>query len=664
MSIEQLCINTIRFLSVDGVQKANSGHPGMPMGAADYAFVLWTKFLRFNPKDPAWINRDRFVLSAGHGSMLLYSLLHLMGFDLDMDELKQFRQLGSKTPGHPEYKLAPGVETTTGPLGQGFGNGVGLALASKMMAARFNAGNDFPISYRVFGIVSDGDLMEGVSSEAASLAGHLGLGNLNYIYDDNRITIDGSTKLTFSEDVAKRFNGYHWHVQSVNAYDRKAIEEKLQEAIAETGRPSLIIAHSHIGYGSPNKQDSEESHGAPLGDEEVKLAKENLGWPSDRHFHIPDETRQYLDQIISEKKSEYDDWQKEFSNWKKNYSDKFDIWKRHFETEYPDDLPAQLLQAAGDSPGATRSHSANIIQRAAELVPALSGGSADLAASVKTNIRNSSDIGSGSFHGQNLHFGVREHGMASICNGLALSGAFIPFASTFLIFSDYMRPSIRLSALMGVRVIYVFSHDSVFLGEDGPTHQPIEHVASLRLIPNMVLLRPADAPETALSWAYAIQRKEGPTAIILTRQNLNALEYDNPISQDAFEKGGYILQEGGQKEAQMVLIATGSEVSLASDVRNELESRGVSTRVVSVPSVNLLQAQSDEYRLSLFGRQTRKVVIEAGQVMGWQALVGRDALLVGIDRFGESAPYKDLARHFGFTVDGVIKRIEEKGWLD
>ena len=664
MSIEQLAVNTIRFLAVDAVQKANSGHPGMPMGAADYAFVLWTKFLRFNPTDPDWIDRDRFVLSAGHGSTLLYALLHLTGYDLSLDEIKNFRQLGSKTPGHPEYDLAPGVETTTGPLGQGFGNGVGMGLAGKMLAARFNTRDFSPITYRIFAIVSDGDLMEGVAAEAASLAGHLGLGNLNYIYDDNRITIDGSTDLSFSENVGKRFEAYGWHLQSIDAYDLSAIEKSIENATAETKKPSLIIARSHIGYGSPNKQDTAAVHGAPLGAEEVRATKEKMGWPLQPEFYVPDSVKEYFAQIVEAKRADYDRWREDFAGWKEANADKSELLQGHFQKTCPQNLADELMHAAGNEEGATRSHSGRVLQKAAQLVPALCGGSADLAGSVKTLIKNSPDINKENFSGQNIHFGVREHGMAAIANGLALSGGLIPYVSTFLIFSDYMRPSIRLAALMGIRVIYVFSHDSIFLGEDGPTHQAVEQTASLRLIPNMIVIRPADAAETALAWAYAIERRDGPTAILLTRQNLQKLEREHSLSLDEFKKGGYVLQEASRGKPEFVLIATGSEVPLACDVRTELEMQGIPARVVSVPADKLLRGQSKDYQRHVLGSETaKKVVIEAGVPNAWYELADQNALVIGMERFGESAPSNVLAEHFGFTVVGVMKRIEEMGWL-
>lgn len=664
MNVEQQAVHTIRFLAVDAVEKANSGHPGLPMGAADYAFVLWTKFLRFNPKDPKWIDRDRFILSAGHGSMLLYALLHLNEYDLSLEDIKQFRQLGSKTPGHPEYGAAPGIETTTGPLGQGFGTGVGMALAGKMLAARFNTPDFSPITYRIFGIVSDGDLMEGVTAEAASLAGHLGLGNLIYIYDDNRITIDGSTDLSFSENVAQRFEAYGWHVQSIDGHDRTEIEAALSATVAVSTQPSLVIARSHIAFGSPNKQDSEASHGAPLGAEEAKATKKKLGWPTDVEFHIPGSVKEFFHQIVHKNEIEYQNWQVAFSLWKQNFSEKAVLWNQHFDNPTPNHFAEELLKAAGTDAGATRTHSGNVLQKAAELVPALCGGSADLAASLKTLVKNSPDITKSDFTGQNIHFGVREHGMAAIANGLALSGGFIPYVSTFLIFSDYMRPSIRLAALMGIQVIYVFSHDSIFLGEDGPTHQSVEQIASLRLIPCMNVFRPADASETAFAWAHAIEHNEGPTALILTRQTIPEFERDHPISYDEFKKGGYTLQEATRGNPEFVIIATGSEVPLACETRMSLEAKGFPTRVVSMPADSLFRRQTEEYQRAVLGNQkTRKIVMEAGSPNAWYEFAGREALTIGVTRFGESAPIRDLVPHFGFTVDAVLKRMEEKGWI-
>lgn len=662
--LEQLCVNTIRFLAVDAVQKANSGHPGMPMGTADLAFVLWYYFLRFHPEDPAWPDRDRFVLSAGHGSMLLYALLHLFGYDLPMKELQRFRQLGSKTPGHPEYRHTPGVETTTGPLGQGFGNGVGMAIAGKMLAGRVNTDDAFPVSYRVFGIVSDGDLMEGVASEAASIAGHLGLNNLIYIYDDNHITIEGNTALAFSEDVGARFEAYGWFVQRVDGHDRRQVYAALQKAIAEPERPSLIIARTHIAYGSPGKQDSAEAHGAPLGEEEVLATKRNLGWPERPAFFVPEEVRMALAQRVKELGNAYRAWQKKFQEWRTQHPPRAEEWDRLFSRPLPADFPEVLRLSVLGQEGATRALSGKVLQKAAELVPALCGGSADLGPSTKTAIRGSTSVQRGDFSGRNFHFGIREHGMGAILNGLALAGPWVPYGSTFLVFSDYMRPPMRLAAMMGIQVIYVFTHDSIFLGEDGPTHQPVEHLAALRVIPNLLVIRPADAEETAFAWALALERKDGPTALVFTRQSVPALERQHPLKYEAFRRGAYVVLETGENP-EFVLVASGSEVHLACRVAEALKQRGKSVRVVSVPADKLLALQPAEVRQELLGEdgRVRRVLIEAAVPDTWARLLGSGTLFIGQTRFGASAPAKALAEHFGFTVETILRKMEEQGWV-
>ena len=658
----QLTANTIRFLAVDAIQKANSGHPGLPMGAADYATVLWTRYLNFNPENPNWPNRDRFVLSAGHGSMLLYALLHLAGFDLTIEDLKQFRQLHSRTPGHPEYGLTPGVETTTGPLGQGFGNGVGMAIAAKMMAARFNTSDFSPITHRVFGIVSDGDLMEGVSSEAASLAGHLKLGNLIYIYDDNHITIEGKTGLTFTEDVGKRFEAYGWHVQKINGHNFGEIDQALQQAISFEDAPSLIIAKTHIGFGSPHKQDTSAVHGAPLGEEEVRLTKEHFGWPLEPTFYVPEEVRILFKNRQFELKSLYENWQAGFQDWRSNHSDLAVQWDTYFEKAISEGLSQQLVESVQGTEGATRALSGKVLQKAAELIPNLVGGSADLEPSTKTGIKNAGDIEPGAFGGRNFHFGIREHGMGSILNGISLYGSWIPFGSTFLVFSDYMRPTIRLAALMGIQVIYVFTHDSIFVGEDGPTHQPVEHIAALRVIPNVQVVRPADADETALAWAFALQRKNGPTALILTRQGVPAVQRQEKLTFEQFSKGGYIVSDAENGTPDLVLVATGSELHLAVEAKARMEKDGLKIRVVSMPADRQFLKQSKEYQESILGHsQTKRVVIEAGVSTTWPEVVGKTALIIGIDRFGASASAKDLAEYFGLTAEAVTQKIQK--WM-
>ncbi|MGQ9630470.1 MAG: transketolase [bacterium] len=661
--LAELAVNTIRMLAVDAVEKAQSGHPGMPMGAADYAFVLWSQYLRFNPEDPKWPNRDRFVLSAGHGSMLLYSLLHLAGFDLPLDELKNFRQWESRTPGHPEYWCAPGVETTTGPLGQGFGNGVGMALASKMMAARFNTDDFQPITHRVYGIVSDGDIMEGISHEAASLAGHLKLGNLIYIYDDNKITIEGSTNLTFSENVGKRFEAYGWQVIRIDGHNHDEISGAIEEGQRENTRPTLIIARTHIAKGSPGKQDSAESHGAPLGAEEVKATKENLGWPQEPTFIIPDKVKDLFAERVAELKGEYDEWQRGFEEWSKRHPDLAEKWRAHVDGTIPEGIEEELLKEVPDKPAATRATSGRVLQRAAQLVPSLCGGSADLEPSTKTAITSSPSVSPGSFEGRNLHFGIREHAMGAILNGMALYGGFIPYGATFLVFSDYMRPPIRLAAMMGIRVIYVFTHDSIFVGEDGPTHQPVEQLAALRAIPNLTVIRPADGVETAISWALALKNEGGPTALILTRQNVPPIPRGKDFSYKLVERGGYVLSDASGGRPDVTVIATGSEVAPALEAKGILEKEGIGVRVVSMPSAEIFSRQPSEYRESVLPPDCpRFAAVEAGSPSSWYRFVGRRGLVIGMERFGASAPYKVLAEKFGFTGEAIAKRISE--WLN
>ena len=658
--LDQLAVNTIRFLAADAVEKAKSGHPGMPMGMADVAYVLWTRVLRYQPHDPLWPDRDRFVLSAGHGSMLLYAMLHLTGYDLPLEELQRFRQLGSRTPGHPEHGLTPGVETTTGPLGQGFGNGVGLALASRMLAARFNTAAFCPVSWRVFGIVSDGDLMEGVASEAASLAGHWGLGNLVYVYDQNSITIEGGTDLAFTEDVGRRFEAYGWHVQHVSAHDRAAVGIALDRAVAERERPSLIVAKSHIAFGAPHKQDTREAHGEPLGADELRAAKRALGWPEEPAFLVPEGVREQFGARAASLRPEYDRWQQQLAGWHAEYPAQAELWDAHLERRVPRDVFGQLVSVAPREAGATRAHSGTVLQRAAHLVPALAGGAADLEPSTKTFIKDEDVIARGHFLGRNLHFGVREHGMASICNGLSLSGGFIPYAASFLIFTDYCRPSLRLSALMDLQVVWVFTHDSVWLGEDGPTHQPVEHLTALRAIPNLLVVRPADGLETAVAWAIALERRDGPTLLALTRQNLPALERPAGFDPRDIARGGYVLIE--RDGATATLIATGSEVSLAVEAAGRLDAEGVRLRVVSMPAPQRFLEQDAAWRARVLPPGGRRISLEAGATLYWHRILGGDGLAIGIDTFGASAPLKALQEHFGFTPERIAQRI--RTWLD
>ncbi|MBW1808605.1 MAG: transketolase [Deltaproteobacteria bacterium] len=649
--LEQLAVNTIRTLCIDAVQNANSGHPGMPMGMADCAFVLFHRFLRHDPSLPDWPGRDRFVLSAGHGSTLLYSLLHLYGYDLSLDDLKQFRQWESRTPGHPELGCTPGVETTTGPLGQGFASGVGMALAARLMSRRLNVGEFRPIDSRVFAIVSDGDLMEGVSSEAASLAGHLKLGNLIYLYDDNHISIEGPTDLTFSEDVGIRFEAYGWHVQHVDGHNRKAIAQSIKRATLENNRPSIICARTHIAYGSPGKQDSASSHGSPLGPDEVKATKEAMGWPASNPFEVPDQVRALFARRAEGLKEERQAWEKNFAGWREEHPDRASYWNRLFTPEIPDGLLDTLIEAAGTDVAATRALSGKVLQRAAEIIPGLIGGSADLAPSNKTMITDSPAIGPDSYSGRNIHFGVREHAMGSMLNGMAIFGGVIPYGGTFLVFADYMRPAIRLAALMKLGTIYVFTHDSIFVGEDGPTHQPIEHLASLRIIPDLAVFRPADPLETAAAWAYAIEHRHAPTALVLTRQKLPILDRPPAFKPEDVHKGAYVIVEE-KTGAQEVVVATGSEVAPVAAAAQQL---GI--RAVSMPSREAFLAQPDDYQKNVIPSGWRVATVEASHDPGWHRLAGPDGLVIGIDRFGASAPGKVMGEKFGFTSDAILTKL-------
>jgi len=656
-TLDQLCVNTIRTLSMDAVQKAKSGHPGLPMGAADVAYVLWTQFLKHNPANPSWPNRDRFVLSGGHGSMLLYSLLHLTGYDLLLEELMNFRQWDSRTPGHPEYGLIPGVETTTGPLGQGFANGVGMAIAERFLAETFNRPGYPIVDNHTYAIVTDGDLMEGVSHEAASLAGHLGLGKLIYLYDDNHISIDGPTDLTFTEDRCARFKAYGWHVQQVDGHHREAIARAMRAAHAETERPSLIACRTHIGYGSPNKQDTAASHGAPLGEEEVRLTKQNLGWPPDAQFYIPDEALARFRQAVGRGEELEKEWTALFDRYAAEYPNLAQTWKQVWSGELPAGWEEQLPSfTPGDGPVATRSVSGKVLNAIAPVLPTLMGGSADLTPSNNTELKKSPWLQTGEFGGRNIHYGVREHAMGSIMNGLALYGGMIPYGGTFLVFSDYMRPAIRLAALMELPVIYVFTHDSIALGEDGPTHQPIEHLPSLRTIPNLVVLRPADATETVESWRLALEHHEGPVALLLTRQKLPVLDRSVMPTAEGVRRGAYVLADS-EGTPDVILIASGSEVEVALDARQRLAEQDVKARVVSMPSWELFEQQPPEYRDEVLPPEvSARLAIEMAAPMGWERYVGLQGDVVGINRFGASAPYQVLLEQFGFTGENVALR--------
>jgi len=656
--LHRLCINTIRTLAMDGVQKARSGHPGMPMGMADVAYVLWTRFLKHNPSDPAWPDRDRFVLSAGHGSMLLYGLLHLTGYDLPLGELMRFRQWGSRTPGHPEYGLTPGVETTTGPLGQGFANGVGMAIAERFLAATFNRPG-FPIfDHYTYGIVSDGDLMEGVSHEAASLAGHLGLGKLIYLYDDNGISIEGSTDLAFTEDVAARFRAYGWHVQAVDGYDLEGIAGAIRAARAEEARPSLIICHTHIAYGSPNKQDTASAHGAPLGEDEVRLTKEALGWPAEARFLIPPEALTVFRRAVEQGQDAQARWRALFDQYAREYPEEAALLQRLWSGELPpgweEALPAF---SPADGPLATRKASGVVLNAIAGALPTLIGGSADLAPSNLTLLKGYDGFQRATPAGRNLHFGVREHAMGAILNGMALHGGLLPYGGTFLVFSDYMRPPVRLAAMMRLPVTYIWTHDSVWIGEDGPTHQPVEQLAALRAIPDLVLIRPCDANETAVAWKVALQRRDGPTGLLLTRQSVPVLDRSDKASAEGLERGAYVLRDAPGGPPDLILIASGSEVHLALEAQGLLVERGVATRVVSMPSWELFEAQPQAYREEVLPSSVAaRLAIEAGVAQGWERYVGPAGDVVSIERFGASAPYKVLMEKFGFTPEVVAER--------
>ncbi len=658
--LDTLCINTIRMLSVDGVQKAGCGHPGTPMGLAPLAYLLWTQFLKHNPKNPDWADRDRFVLSAGHASMLLYSLLHLSGYDLSLDDLKNFRQSGSKTPGHPEYRHTAGVETTTGPLGQGLANAVGMAMTERILAARFNQNDHTIVDHYTYVIAGDGDLMEGIASEAASLAGHLQVGKLICFYDDNKITIEGKTDLAFTEDVGARFEAYDWHVIRVGNVSGVEDFEKLSNAIRsaqnETGRPSLLIVETNIGFGSPNRQDTSKAHGEALGAEEIKLTKAHLNWPLEPEFHVPEETRVQFSKIVEAGGTAEDDWKKRWHAYSLSHPDLAKAWQAAMKRELTAGWDEAITHFKAEGPAATRKTSGQILNALAEKLPTLIGGSADLAPSNNTHLKAFGDISADDFSGRNIHFGVREHAMGGILNGMALHGGVIPYGGTFLVFSDYMRPAIRLAALMGLPVIYVFTHDSIGLGEDGPTHQPVEHVAALRAIPNLTVIRPADATETAVAWRLAISHKTSPTALILTRQGLPLLDYSQ-VSSDDIEKGAYILSGAEDKNPALTFIATGSEVQLAVAVGKQLSDEGVSVRVVSMPSWEYFETQDETYRQSVLPPTGSAILaIEAGTSFGWERYVGANGTVIGIDRFGASAPIGDLMKAYGFTVENVLEK--------
>ena len=672
--LDELCVNTIRMLSVDAVEKAKSGHPGAPMGLAAAAYILWTRILKHNPKNPDWPDRDRFVLSAGHASMLLYSMLHLTGYAVSLEQIKHFRQWESITPGHPERELTPGVEVTTGPLGQGFGNGVGMGIAEAFLAARYNKPGLDIFDHYTYAIVSDGDLMEGVAAEAASIAGQLKLGKLIYLYDDNRVSLAATTDLTFSDDTAKRFDAYGWHTQTVaDGNDLAAIERAIKAAQQERGRPSLIILRTHIGYGSPGKHDSFEAHGSPLGAEEVKATKRNLGWPQEPAFFIPDEALAHFREAIGRGEKAEAVWREKFSKYKQQFPEP----ASEIETALARKLPAGWDEGVPEFPAdpkgvATRAAASKVLNAIAAKVPTLIGGSADLNPSTYTVLKDMGDFeppsrdfsksqgasgGGFGYFGRNIHYGVREHGMGAASNGMAAHGGVIPFASTFLMFADYMRPSIRLAALMELGVIYVFTHDSIGVGEDGPTHQPVEHYAALRAIPRLVVIRPGDANETAVAWKIAVESRDRPVALVLSRQNVPTLDRKEFASADGVRKGAYVLADAPGGRPDMILIATGSELSLAVGARAKLAEKNIQARVVSMPSWELFDAQPKDYRDAVLPPAVkRRLAVEAGVPQGWHRYVGDAGDVIGIERFGASAPGNVVMEKLGFTVEHVVER--------
>lgn len=656
-SIDLLCVNTIRALTIDAVQKANSGHPGAPMGLAPVGYILWDRFLRHNPGNPEWPGRDRFVLSAGHASMLLYSLLYLTGYDVSLEDIMDFRQLGSVTPGHPEFGVTPGVEVTAGPLGQGISNGVGMALARELVGARFNRPGHDLTDYYVYVICSDGDLMEGVASEACSIAGHLGLGGLVCLYDDNNITIEGCTDLSFTEDVAGRFQAYGWNVLRVpDANDVEAVAEGIEEARQETERPSLVMITSKIACGSPNLEGCEDAHGAPLGEEEVRLTKQNLGWPDDKFF-VPAEVLEHSRRAVKLGRLEEERWWERFAAYEKDYPDLASEWRRVTERRLPEGWEKSLPVFEAGKKLATREASGKVLEALAGVLPELIGGSADLGPSNKTCITGAASVRKGDFSGRNLHFGVREHGMGALMNGMARHGGVIPYGGTFLVFADYMRPAVRIAALMGVHVIYVFTHDSLGVGEDGPTHQPVEQIAALRAIPDLVVMRPADANETSAAWRVALER-EGPVALVLSRQGLPVLD-SSPGVAEGVAKGAYVIADP-EGEPDIVLIATGSEVALALEAAGRLDDDGIKARVVSMPSWELFEEQDEAYRESVLPvSPAARLALEAGITLGWCRYTGAAGAALGVDEYGVSAPGGIALSRAGFTVENVVEKAKE-----
>ncbi len=662
MTIEELTINTIRTLSMDAVQKANSGHPGAPMALAPAVYVLWKKFLKFNPKNPDWFNRDRFILSNGHASMLLYSMLYLCGFGLTLDDIKNFRQWGSKTPGHPEHGLTPGVETTTGPLGQGIMTSVGMAIAEAHLAEKFNRDGFNIVDHHTYVFCSDGDFMEGASNEAASLAGHLGLGKLIFIYDDNHISIEGNTELAYTDNVSKRFEGYNWHVQNVgdNANNLDLLSDAITKAKNVKDKPSLILVRTHIGYGSPHKQDTSESHGSPLGEEEIKLTKKFYGWPEDEKFLVPEKALEHMHEAIEAGKSLEEEWNKKYKDYKTKYPDLALQFESALKADLPEGWDKNIpVFKPTDGTMATRTASSKVINAFAEKIPWLIGGSGDLSPSTDTIMKISGYLEKGKYSNRNIAWGVREHGMCAASSGITLHGGLRAFASTFFIFTDYARPAIRLAALMGLPVIYVMTHDSIGLGEDGPTHQPIEHLASLRAMPHMCIIRPADANETAYAWRAALMRKDGPTILVLTRQKLPIFDRTKTAGAEGVFKGAYILSREKGKSPDVILIASGSEVQLIIEAQTKLINEGIDARVVSMPSWELFKSQTQKYRDEVLPHSVKaRLAVEAGSPFGWSEWVGDNGDVIGINKFGASAPVNELLKHYGFTVENVIAKAK------
>ncbi|MDH3674331.1 MAG: transketolase [Anaerolineae bacterium] len=658
-NLDQMCVNTIRFLAADAVEKAQSGHAGTPMGAAPIAYVLWSRFLKHSPRQPDWVNRDRFILSSGHASMMLYALLHLTGYELSLAELKNFRQWGSLTPGHPEYRHTPGVEITTGPLGQGFANAVGIAMAEAHLAARYNMPGLPPIvDHHTYVLASDGDLMEGVASEAASLAGHLCLGRLICLYDDNHVTIEGFTALAFTEDRVARFQAYGWHVQRIaDANDLQSVAAAIEAAQAVTDRPSLIAIQSTIGYGSPSKQGTSAAHSGALGVEDLLAAKKNLGWPVTEPFHVPIEVREHFQAAVEMGRKQVAEWQSRFDNYRENYPSEAAEFERIMRGELPPDWEDHLPTFEANTHGiATRKVNAPLINSLAPVISELMGGSADLAPSNITLIESSEDFAAGCYQGRNLRFGVREHAMGSIINGLAVHGGVLPYGATYFTFYDYMRPAVRLGAMMKLRIIYVFTHDSIAVGEDGPTHQPVEQLFGLRSVPNLTVIRPCDANEASEAWRLAILNSQGPTCLVLSRQNLPVLDRQTYAPAYGVQKGAYVLSEAEGGQPGLILIATGSEVHVALKAQSQLATMGLKTRVVSMPSWELFARQPQSYKDNVLPPDVKaRLAIEAGSTLGWERWVGQEGAIIGLDRFGISAPYQKLLEELGFTGENVVK---------